>query len=826
VQNPKKVKQPESGLLRHFNAPRKQTTLRTHTQHMHTRTTTPHSMRLIVALFVLFFKLKCPVFGQNDSIFPSLRIGEWEQHLPWQRAVSVTQSASHVYYATDWAVVEIDKTDRSPRYLTKTTGLSDVGMQWIRYNQAANLLFIAYSNTNLDLYDPATGNVTNLPFIKKNITIAGDKTVYNVAFEGTDAYLCTGFGVVKLDMIRAEVDFTVFTEQKVRSFAVYKDHYYMGTDEGLFRIATNDANPADFSRWTALGASQFFAMGEPVRALQRFGELLYIGMDNKGLLTYNGASKPVAVDSQANMNVRFMTHESGGLVVGWRGADVGKVQYLDVPTGAFAEVQGGCDAFRPLWAIEEGTRNFWFADAFERFRYFNNAAGRCDQFVYNSPYTHHVTDIALRDGKVFVAARGADGSLNPKGYQEGAYVRLDDGKWRRYNGDSNPELITPSDTHKDWWRIAPHPTEERFYVGSFVGGVVEMSDDGSNARYFDKNNSALLDAGAAGTGRTAIGGFAFDEDDNLWIANYGANKPIAVMQPDGTIRNFDASGPSGLLQVAIDLNGYKWFASAFDGGVVVFDSGAKLDDPSDDRSRSITSSNSVLATNSIQSVAADLDGTVWVGTSAGLYNFDCGSNLFDATNPCKGTRQIITVDGFGGYLLEDEVIRCIAVDGANRKWVGTTNGIYVQSSDGRNTEVRFTATNSPLLDNTINDIAINSKTGEVWIGTASGLQSVRMEATDGGRIQSRKAYAYPNPVRPDYDGPIAIYGLARDSNIKITDIQGRLVYEGTALGGQAVWNGRDYLGRRAASGVYLIYATSSEVFEAPDTIITKIVVQN
>jgi hypothetical protein len=215
-----------------------------------------------------------------------------------------------------------------------------------------------------------------------------------------------------------------------------------------------------------------------------------------------------------------------------------------------------------------------------------------------------------------------------------------------------------------------------------------------------------------------------------------------------------------------------------------------------------------------------------VGTKEGLYSFECTSAIFNDENPCKGTRQIVTVDGFNGYLLQDELIKCIAIDGANRKWVGTTNGIFVQSADGRTTLGRYNISNSPLPSNFIEDIAINQASGEVWIGTGAGLISLRTDATLGGNVNGKKPYAYPNPVRPDYDGPIAIYGLARDANVKITDVAGHLVYEGTANGGQAIWNGRDYLGRRAASGVYLVYATSSTSFDTPDAIVTKVVIVN
>jgi ligand-binding sensor domain-containing protein len=274
------------------------------------------------------------------------------------------------------------------------------------------------------------------------------------------------------------------------------------------------------------------------------------------------------------------------------------------------------------------------------------------------------------------------------------------------------------------------------------------------------------------------------------------------------MRNFSAAPVTNLLQVAVDRNGYKWFVVAFNGGVLVYDSGQDLDSPGDDRYRVITSSNSVLPTNNVNCIAVDLDGDVWIGTQQGTVSFECGSNVFDAA--CKGSRRIVNVDGFNGYLFENEEIRTIAVDGANRKWFGTATGVFVQSPSGETQEAHFTSTNSPLLDNTVIDIAVNNVTGEVWIGTAKGLNSYRAEATQGNKLNSEKAYAYPNPVQPGYDGPIAIYGLARDANIKITDVSGQLVYEGKALGGQAVWNGRDYLGAGLQAGFisYLLPARS------------------
>ena len=180
--------------------------------------------------------------------------------MPWQRSSSVSQSASKVYYATEWAIVEIDKVDRSPRFITKVEGLSDVGINLLRYNAAADVLLIAYTNSNLDLYQPSDGSVINLPFIFKNLNILGDKRIYSVFFEGKFAYLACGFGVLKLNLERAEAEFTTFTGVDVRSFAVYDGYLYAGTEDGLFRLPANDVNPEDFSRWQMLTPSSALIM--------------------------------------------------------------------------------------------------------------------------------------------------------------------------------------------------------------------------------------------------------------------------------------------------------------------------------------------------------------------------------------------------------------------------------------------------------------------------------------------------------------------------------------------------------------------------------------
>lgn len=147
----------------------------------------------------------------------NLNLWEWREVMPWQRATFAAQSADKVWFASEWAILELEKQSRERRFITKVEGLSDVGVAFVRYNRSAARLLIAYNNSNLDLYDPANGKVTNLPFIRKNPNIIGNRRIYDAVFEGKNAYLACGFGMVKMDVSTTNVAYTVFTGMPVYS---------------------------------------------------------------------------------------------------------------------------------------------------------------------------------------------------------------------------------------------------------------------------------------------------------------------------------------------------------------------------------------------------------------------------------------------------------------------------------------------------------------------------------------------------------------------------------------------------------------------------------
>jgi hypothetical protein len=172
--------------------------------------------------------------------------------------------------------------------------------------------------------------------------------------------------------------------------------------------------------------------------------------------------------------------------------------------------------------------------------------------------------------------------------------------------------------------------------------------------------------------------------------------------------------------------------------------------------------------------------------------------------------------------LGTEVINDIAVDGANRKWIASNNGVWLIEEDGSKVIRHFSTSNSPLLSNTVKSIGINGKSGEVFFGTEKGIISYRSDATEADDVHG-KVTVFPNPVRENYNGPITINGLPADATVKITDIAGRLVYEMVADGGTAVWNGKGFNGKRPATGIYLIFTANKE---DEDALVSKLLIVN
>ena len=731
-----------------------------------------------------------------------LALGQWKSHLPFRKGFDVTQSNTDVYFSAGQGVLRLSKDGTEQERLTKVEGLSSVGVRILGYNKGAETLLVIYESGVIDLLS-SEGILTILNIPQSEIVL-GEKIIYDLhSANDSITYLASNFGISTMNVLTGKFPSTTKTPLDVEAVTIYNNALYAGTENGVYVGALDGSiNLDDFNNWIYLDESFGFPVSYTARSLAVYNDKLYLEV-NDSLYSFNG-NEAAFVHFQESTSLSYLTSEGKLLVAGFDNPDsTSRTKVFAInESETFEEAPNSC-VNRPLNAVEDESGRIWLADAFPNFRNWTPGTSSCNTIPVNAPRSSDVAAIALSGNDLWIASGGIDPTNNSGLANPDGVYSLIEGNWDEYNKFN---AFSGLGTWDDLNTLAVHPKTGQIYAGSFTSGLA-VFENAELSNTYDKTDSGL-DADIGSSNDTRVAGLAFDQEDNLWVSNTNSNTPLAVLRNDGTWKNFTlpCTSDRSTKNIAIDAFGYKWIVltnSSF--GILVFDEG-DMNDTLDDRCKIITTANSNLPTNEVRDLALDLDGNMWVGTKQGVIVFEC--NVLDS-DECPGSLRIVEEDNFGAFLLDEEDVISVAIDGANRKWFGTTNGIFVQSPSGEEKVARFTTDNSPLFDNIIQDIAFNHTTGETYIGTVEGLQVYRSDATAGGSTNSSNVNVFPNPVRPEYTGKIAISGLAEDANVKITDVGGLLVYETTALGGQAIWDGRDYTGRKANTGVYIVFATSN-----------------
>ncbi|MBK7810948.1 MAG: hypothetical protein IPI50_06855 [Saprospiraceae bacterium] len=765
------------------------------------------------ALLLLVLSSLCSLsFAQVD-----LAIGEWATHLPFNAGLSLAQSPKSIFYATDYAILQVSKEDLQTRKLTRTEGLNGSSISCIYFQKENNALVIAYTDGLIDLV--TDDQVRSVPDIRIFNNVPIIKNIHKISpNQGDEVFINADYGLSSLNVKTGRISYTLFTPNlKVLETVKFGNQIYMATEKGLYRYEENSSKLIqDFASWELLGNMDGLDPASEYSSLSVFKDQLYIASASQGIMKLNNGLFEM-VYLTGIYKVQYLKTGTQYLMAGLACENCNHKVLFSTDGIDWKTKEDECTA-KNFDIEEEENGRIWYADERWGFRYSQNPDAVCNSLFVNGPLNKEFYEIkSLSDG-IYVASGGIDAVYTYLFRADGIYT-YKDRKWDVIN-QSNVSLFSGLDI-RDVLRVAESPDHKKLYFASFQRGIVEYNRDTEEYKLYNEKNSALGVAQGDETRVRVIGLDFSPKDKSLWAAVYLARKPLVSLDVDGTWRSYDLPGFSTeVAEVKVDRNGYKWIVPRREIGVMVFDEG-KLDDPTDDRSIVLNSSNSNLQTNKIYTVEVDLDGDVWVGTAEGPVVFECGSSIFAGT--CKGSRRKVDQDGIIGFLLETEEILSMDVDGGDRKWFGTRNGVYVQNSIGDVQVYNFNTTNSPLLGNTIYEIEVNQSTGEVWIGTENGIQVYRSEATAAKNVFTEDITSFPNPVPPGYEGSIAIRGLARDARVKITDVSGRLVFETFATGGQALWDGRDYQGRLVSSGTYIVFANSTKDFDVSEGATGRIV---
>ncbi len=725
-----------------------------------------------------------------------------------------------LYCATDQGLFIYDHEEQNIERLSKVNALSDVSLSCLGWSEQYKTLLIGYENGNMDLYDG--GDIENMQDIKASPSYTGLKQINHIETEGKYAYICTNFGIVQYDLQRGIVEETFVIGPNgvtlaVNQMAFSNDSVFAATELGLF-AANRNAPLLTFESW-----SPITSLGTDISYVCAIEDRVFVYQDNNDEILYNDGQgwSPSLLNPIFKGDLNDMRSDKGYLLI----SNSFGSQALEKDGSSLVQnFQSAAQSFDipPLTCSAISTDNgfYWVGTsgigmiAWIKFDGINSYS---EQILPNSPTRKFVTKMYHDDKRLFVAPGGYTDVWSPA-FVDFGYYELRDYTWKNHVSSEYNE-------YQDIIDFITDPEDEtHYYASSYGNGILEFKN-GQFIKLLNSQNSNMTPM--AGGTEQRIGGFAADEEGGIWFSNSQTERPLGVLRQDGSIEMFSlgslTSSSDAIKNIIYTSEGQVWL-QVRNGGVVV----AQINEDGlvgDRKALGKEEGFGNLPSETVLSFAEDLDGEIWLGTNEGMAVLYSPQNIFEVER--NYDFQIIVIDedgdGNGERVLGTEIINDIEVDGSNKKWFATaSSGVFYTSENGKEQIYNFTIDNSPLPSNNILDIEIDDITGMVYFATDQGIVSFQGGATQG--VENHvDVFAYPNPVEPGYDGPILIRGLVTNAQVKITDIEGNIVFETIAEGGQALWSGRSFSGQRVKSGVYLAYITNDD---GSATAVTKIMIIN
>lgn len=731
---------------------------------------------------------------------------QWHLHLSYRDPQQIAASDTRIYAVANGSLFAYDRDEDQLVYMSKETGLTGSGTTQIAYDKRSNRLIIAYEDGRIDLLDDHD-NVYPMPDIQmKGGT--GAIGINAITTGAKAAYLSMSFGIVAINPAKAEVTDTYYIGEEassvdVRQVVELNDSLYAFTDGHMYRASLKD-NLVDYSYWH----SSSLPSGKLMGALAH-KDKLHVQVDSV-IYRLDGQKWQAVMPT----HFRWMHASEGHLIAATPGFGL----YEVTDDGELTLLTNKYLASDALYTRGE----CWMAEINWGLIHLRKQ----DDRVYHpeGPNSNFGYAMTTAHGRLYSTIGGRWAVQ----YWRKAKINIYDGlDWIAINADDIFEAVKY--TCWDPVSIAVDNNDPgHFYVASYGTGMYEFRDFAPYKRYgyqipTDSWNCTLRSANATASPvyYTRVDGMMIDDANNVWMLNAtSVGQPVHVMTPNGQWTGLDLKingeplvmyTPSGIWVDKRNKN-RKWFMDQRDtpGVILLDDNGTPTkvyDDKCVKRNSFVDQNGNTIVPDQLFCFAQDHTNRIWIGTSHGPILLAANTDFF-TSNACR--RIIIPRNdgtGLGDYLLGDERINCMAVDGGNRMWLGTaTSGLYLIEDDTI-TVAHFTQDNSMLPSNNIQSIAIEPTTGDVYVGTDKGIASYRGDASEAHETM-RDAYAYPNPVRPNYGGYISIVGLMDNTVINIVDAGGNLVCKTRSHGGTAVWDGCDAYGNRATPGVYTAFCNA------------------
>lgn len=753
--------------------------------------------KIAILLFVFAGYATANSYGQA--------IGSWKSYPALQIYDYNVPASGRVYSLCNGNLFSYDTKSTEVHVFDKLNGLHDTKIKFIRYCEASQKLILVYENGNIDLAYSDDG-VSNMKQLKdKNYS---NLLINNVSVTNEKAYICTNFGIVVVNTEKEEFEATYDLNLNVYSCAADEHHIYFCCSGNGFYVGDTRLNLLDADNWTHVGGNIFhelaFFKGELVGYDKASGLFVIDGLHYNATALVSEASSFFSCNGDVMlMGNKSVIHVFNEITDKQEIRQDNQFNYLAYADGTY-------------WASQNET-------GLQPYEFSGGAfIAKQSAIQPDSPIRDYFCNMHYDAGRLLVAG----GDLNYNGIvREGTVMYYEDGKWYNFEEDGIAEQTGVKYTNTT--SVAQDPSDPtHHYVSSAGHGLYEFKDFKFVKRY-DYTNSPLqtiLPNDPRPQDFVRCDALQYDSEGNLWMVNSEVDTVLVVLKKDKTWTKLyyeELKIAPNLPDMFFDDEGKLWVLSKRNNlwnGVFVLDHNGTLEDTSDDlhlkRNRIVNQDGLEYDPYNFNCFAQDLDKQIWVGTSEGLFVIE-NPDDFIRDDDFRFTQIKIPRNdgtGYADYLLDGVDVSSIAVDAANRKWIGTAvDGVYLVSGDGQEILHHFTTDNSPLISDEIQSIAVNPQTGEVMIGTFSGLVSYRSDAAaPAASLNKESVRVYPNPIRPDYDGVIAVEGLTFGAEVKIVTVTGQLVCSGRANGGLFTWDGRDRSGKRVSSGVYNVISTDAE----------------
>lgn len=723
-------------------------------------------------LCFIFFLLSTTLEAQD------IPLATWRSHFNYSDSRLLVEFEGKIYVAANNGLFYLELQDNSVHKLTKNDGLGDVGISAMAVTPDGSKLILGYTSGLIDILED--NSLHTIPTIK-NASAYSEKQINDIIFNDELAYLSTDFGLVAVDYNEGEVieSYGNIGEDggnlKVFGAAIFNDSIFLATADGLIGTLMSESNNLlDFNNWKRYRFIEQSPEGN-VSVIANYNEKLYVGFENNGVYFYNGL-----VWEKLNIPItefQRLKVEKSLLYIIANSQDNNQILSLNMQ-GELGVISTE-NIFHASDLIITENGEIWVAD--HMLGLVADIERNGESIFPDGPQSDNIDVLLYFDKKILGIERSIDQDFNLQDMSPSLSF-FETGRWKNYTS-ANLEGLQEISGVTD---LSFSPGTSEVFLSTFGEGVLK----------FDANDELVLRPAAEGQSpfiSNQMTALSAGEDGSLWASEF--NIPDnAYSLVENNWRRFPLNTDRHVLDIVSIPYQNIWLRLTT--GMLVLD-------PETGASISIPTASQNLINPTITAMAYDHNGFLWYGTPSGIaYITNPGDVPEDQVNNIVPIYQ-------NDDLLKNQRIDAIAVDPANRKWIASEEGLWLFSEDGDSLIHHFTADNSPLASNLIRQIEINSLTGEVYIATSRGLVSYRSNATVAHPSHDQ-VKIFPNPVKPGYSGLIGITGVVSGANVKITDVAGNLIRELMAEGGTASWDGKTLSGKRAKTGIYLIFSSSDD----------------